>query len=85
MSEIASFGDAADHFSSTLQVCYEILLYLNSRMVKLQPGEVLEFTTTDPGAQDEIPQWCELRGYTLLAREQVAAQPEPRWQYLIRK
>lgn len=74
-----------DRFSSTMQVCYEILLYLNSRMGKLQPGEVLEFVTTDPGTQDEIPQWCELRGYTLLSVEQIAATPLEQWRYTIQK
>jgi TusA-related sulfurtransferase len=72
----------ADHFSTTLEVCYEVLLYLNSRMAKLQPGEVLEFDTTDPGAQNEIPGWCDLRGYTLVSIEPIS---DTQWRYKIQK
>jgi TusA-related sulfurtransferase len=55
-----------DEFASNLQVCYEILLYLSSRLARLQPGETLAFTTSDPEAEEKIPEWCDARGYTLL-------------------
>ena len=71
-----------DTFSSNLAVFFEVLLYLASRMAKLQPGEVLAFDTSDPGALDEIPPWCDLRGYTLLESDTL---PEGRWRFLIRK
>jgi TusA-related sulfurtransferase len=55
-----------DHFASNLEICYEILLYLASRMARLKPGERFEFVTGDVSAVEKIPDWCEMRGYTLL-------------------
>lgn len=79
MTELQS---PSDSFASHLQVCYEVLLYLASRMMKLQPGEIFEFVTSDAGAVDEIPPWCDLHGYTLLS---VEPQPDQQWRFLIRK
>jgi TusA-related sulfurtransferase len=36
---------------------------------KLQPGEVLELITTDPGALEDIPAMARQRGDTVLASE----------------
>ena len=58
--------NVTDSFVTTLELCYEILLYLASRMARLQPGERFEFITADPTATDKIPDWCDLRGFTLL-------------------
>jgi TusA-related sulfurtransferase len=66
--------DVLDSFDSNLPVCYEILLYLASRMGKLEPGETLEFVTSDPTAADSIPEWTELRGYTLQTAETLDDQ-----------
>jgi len=56
----------ADTFHTKLEVCYEILLYLSSRMAKLAPGTVLEFISSDPEAGEKIAEWCEMRGHMLL-------------------
>jgi TusA-related sulfurtransferase len=53
-------------FESNLEVCYEILLYLSSRLAKLKPGEALEFITGDPDAMEKIPAWVDARDYELL-------------------
>jgi len=71
-----------DTFSTHLKVCYEVLLYLNSRLAKLHSGDVLEFVSDDPNAVDEIANWCDLRGYSLLS---VDALPTAQWRFLIRK
>ena len=36
---------------------------------RLQPGQVLELTTTDPGALEDIPAMARQRGDTLLGAE----------------
>lgn len=72
----------ADTFASNMRVCYEVLLYLASRMAKLQSGDVFEFVTGDSNASEEIPSWCELRGYTLLSAEALSGE---QWRFLIRK
>jgi len=71
-----------DTFASGLQICYEVLLYLSSRMMKLKPGDVLEFITDDPDADAKIPPWCDLREYTLLDSQPL---PNGRRRFLIRK
>ena len=72
----------ADSFASNLQVCYEVLLYLSSRLARLKPGESLEFITGDSQAADKIPEWCDARGYTLLGS---GPTPDGRYRFLIQK
>lgn len=71
-----------DSFASNIEICYEILLYLSSRLAKLAPGETLEFITGDPGANEKIPEWCEARAYTLRSSHLL---PDGRWHFLIQK
>ncbi len=71
-----------DSFATGLEICYEVLLYLSSRLARLKPGDVFEFTTSDPEAGDKIPPWCETRGYTLLSTQVL---PDGRQRFLIRK
>lgn len=73
---------ADDEFASNLQVCYEILLYLSSRLARLKPGETLSFVTSDPEAEDKIPEWCDARGYTLLSS---GPSEDGRQRFLIQK
>ena len=68
-----------DSFATSLEICYEVLLYLSSRLARLTPGEVLEFITADPEAADKIPSWCDAREYTLLGSEQL---PDGRQRFL---
>ena len=83
MTEGSSSADAPqDTFASGLEICYEVLLYLSSRVNRLKQGDVLEFITSDPEAGNKIPGWCEMRGYTLLDTQTL---PDGRQQFLIRK
>ncbi len=77
-----SIQSPQDAFSTGLNVCFEVLLYLSSRLARLQPGETLEFIARDPGAEDKIQEWCEARGYTLLLSEPL---PDGRQRFLIQK
>lgn len=72
----------ADSFTSNLEICYEILLYLSGRLARLQPGEVLEYITSDPDAEEKITTWCDQRDYALL---EVSTLPDGRSRFLIRK
>ena len=69
-------------FATTLEICYEILLYLSSRMSKLASGEIFEFITNDPGASEKITAWCEVREFVLLADDML---PDGRHRFLIQK
>lgn len=59
----------SDNFTSHLNVCYEVLLYLAYRMQQLAPGEVLEFTSSDPQAPEALLPWIEARGDELLSMD----------------
>ena len=37
---------------------------------KLQPGEQLQVTCTDPGALNDVPAWCRINGHKVLQTEQ---------------
>ena len=82
MSTSAESGVPQDSFSTEMQICYEVLLYLSSRLARLKPGEVLEFITDDPEAGEKISDWCDARDYTLLGQESL---PGGRQRFLIQK
>jgi len=83
MSEASTPADAPhDTFASGLEICYEVLLYLSSRLSRLKPEEIFEFVTSDPDAGEKIPTWCDARGYTLLDNQPL---PDGRQRFLIRK
>jgi TusA-related sulfurtransferase len=71
-----------DVFESNLEICYEVLLYLSSRLARLQPGETFEFITSDLSADEKISEWCDQRGYNLLKSEVL---PDGRHRFLIKK
>jgi TusA-related sulfurtransferase len=71
-----------DTFTSDIEICYEVLLYLSSRLARLKSGDTLEFITGDPTADEKIPPWCELRDYTLLDNQLLS---DGRRRFLIRK
>jgi len=62
----------ADSFSTGLEVCTEVMLFLASRMQKLAPGEVFEFISSDPNAANELIPWIEMRGFELLDFQEIA-------------
>ncbi len=73
---------ADDSFCTNLAVCYEVLLYLSSRMAKLKIGQVLEFVTSDPSAAEKVPTWCDLRQFVLVDSYQLA---DGRQRFLIQR
>jgi TusA-related sulfurtransferase len=79
---MSNVDQPTDLFASNLQVCYEILLYLSSRLARLSPGETLEFITGDSEAAEKIQEWCDTRGYILLSSDAAA---DGRQRFLIQK
>jgi tRNA 2-thiouridine synthesizing protein A len=45
--------------------CGELVMDLMLRMRKLESGQVLRLTATDPGAHSDIPAWCRMTGHIL--------------------
>jgi|GEM_PF-3801198 len=56
----------AGSFSSGLEVCFEIKLFLASRIEPLEDGAVFEFISAHPNAKAEVEPWVYERGYDLL-------------------
>jgi tRNA 2-thiouridine synthesizing protein A len=47
--------------------CGDLIIALMKAIHPLQAGQVLLVRALDPGAQEDIPAWCRMRGHTLLA------------------
>jgi len=75
--------NSANSFASDMLVCYEIRLYLSSRLTKLAEGEPFEFLTSDPDAPGAIPEWCDLRGFTLLNYEPAESRTDGRARFVL--
>ncbi|CAG1001462.1 MAG: sulfurtransferase TusA family protein [Anaerolinea sp.] len=75
-------AEPGDHFASDLEICFEVLLYLSSRMAKLPSGETFEFVSGDPDAVVKVTDWCEARDYPLLRTEIL---PDGRARFVIQK
>lgn len=73
-------ADAGDTFVTDLEICYEVLLYLSSRVRALPAGATLEFISGDPQAEEKIRTWTEQRDYSLLACDKL---PDGRWRFVI--
>ena len=69
-----------DSFESNLAVCYEVLLYLSSRLMRLPPGMPFTFITSDPEAAEAIPDWCDARGFSLLESDR---QSDNHWKFVL--
>lgn len=55
--------------------CGELLVLLVKQMKALAPGQVLQVVTTDPGAAEDLPAWCRLRGHELIRVETSGGRP----------
>ncbi|WP_240675929.1 sulfurtransferase TusA family protein [Ammoniphilus sp. CFH 90114] len=51
--------------------CGELIMNLFMTMKKMEPNQIIEVVSYDPGAREDIPAWCRLQGHTLLERRDV--------------
>lgn len=49
--------------------CPEPVMMLHARVRKMQGGEVVRVTATDPSTTRDIPKFCEHLGHTLVAEQ----------------
>ena len=47
--------------------CGDLAIALMQAMQPLQVGQILKVRALDPGAAEDIPAWCRMRGHRLLA------------------
>lgn len=54
--------------------CPMPILKLSKAITKLQAGQVVELTATDPGSRDDVPAFCQRTGHALVStREEAGA------------
>lgn len=61
-------------------MCPEPVMLLHQQVRKMQPGQVVEVTATDPSSERDIPKFCLFLGHELLE----ASEREGVYTYLIR-
>jgi tRNA 2-thiouridine synthesizing protein A len=50
------------------------ILKLSKAITRLQEGQIIELTATDPGSRDDVPAFCQRTGHALVAtREEAGA------------
>jgi tRNA 2-thiouridine synthesizing protein A len=52
--------------------CGELLMALARHFRGLEAGRVVAVASYDPGAREDVPAWCRLRGHTLLGVQPVS-------------
>lgn len=57
------------------------VLKTKKALLDLQPGELLEVFSTDPGSVADMAAFCRMGGYELLE----STQPDHRYRFLIRR
>ena len=51
-------------------LCPMPIIETAKKLKELQPGEVLEVISTDPGIKEDMPSWCRLTGNEFLGLEE---------------
>ena len=51
-------------------LCPMPVIRTQDKVAKLQPGDQLSVTCTDPGALQDIPAWCRINGHKIIHSEQ---------------
>lgn len=49
-----------------IEGCGDLVMTLLRKFKQLTAGQVIEVISRDPGAVEDIPAWCRMRGHTLL-------------------
>lgn len=47
-------------------LCPLPVIRVQDRVAAMQPGDVLESISTDPGVLNDIPAWCRINGHEVL-------------------
>lgn len=47
-------------------LCPMPVIKTQNKIKELQAGDVLEVTSTDPGALNDIPAWCRINGHRVI-------------------
>jgi len=53
-------------------LCPMPVIKTQNKVKQLQVGDELEIMVTDPGALNDIPCWCRMRGHQIISTQQTA-------------
>lgn len=70
-SRLYKVMEPTDSFSTGLEVCSEVLLFLASQLHRLHPGAIFEFISVDRNAAQIVIPWAETRGFRLLDVQEI--------------
>lgn len=59
-------SEQAHQLDARRLLCPLPVIRTQDAIAKLQPGELLTVTSTDPGAKADIPVWCRINGHEVL-------------------
>lgn len=55
-------------------LCPLPVIRVQNQLNKLEVGDILTVTCTDPGTLHDIPAWCRINGHALLQAEKVGTE-----------
>ena len=55
-------------------LCPLPVIKTQDKIKELQSGDILEVTSTDPGALNDIPAWCRINGHTVLDSSETSGE-----------
>jgi tRNA 2-thiouridine synthesizing protein A len=47
-------------------LCPMPVIKTQNKIKELQPGDILEVVSTDPGVSQDIPAWCRINGHRII-------------------
>ncbi|QIV95286.1 sulfurtransferase TusA family protein [Allofrancisella frigidaquae] len=57
-------------------LCPMPVIKTQNMLKTMNPGELLKVTCSDPGTMRDIPAWCKVNDYKLIAAKEVSAKFE---------
>lgn len=55
-------------------LCPLPVIKTQDKVKELLSGDILEVTSTDPGALNDIPAWCRINGHTVLDSSETSGE-----------
>ena len=52
-------------------LCPMPVIKAQNAIIKLEAGDILEVSCTDPGVRNDIPAWCRINGHTVIDQSEA--------------
>jgi len=64
-------ADNPVHVNARHLLCPLPVIRTQDAIAKMNPGEIIIVTSTDPGAKSDIPAWCRINGHEVIDIQEV--------------